>query len=210
MTNNTNYDDSNIKHTLDINKMKVDELRRHLKTLGLDTKGKKQDLIDRIKNSLYDNNISPSNVNTSNDITYVRDRCLGASDYEQMRIVDLKPLLKQLNLKQTGSKAELVSRICEHYGIACNNPCGSAPRRGEHKKKLKTIEIPLNSSGKIDYNQMTVSDLKTFLKQKGSKSTSHKPKPRKNKDQSPRAASSIPVPNFPKKNTRGIGVAGGQ
>jgi hypothetical protein len=90
--------------------MKVQELKELLKAAGKPVSGKKPDLIARLEEEDAKN---AEKINPENADDKVSDIQLSETAYEDMKVQELKELLKAAGKPVSGKKPDLIARLNE-------------------------------------------------------------------------------------------------
>lgn len=133
-------DISQANHFLnDLPKLNAAQLREHCRELGLRMGGKKLDLLERIKdyylNTVAERKVGASEKNLDHD--------------KKWTLKELKQQCRELKLRVTGTKAELLQRIKEHNVATENDGTGVADDSmgSMSRDELRTIAIGRGLSG---------------------------------------------------------------
>lgn len=156
----------------DLSKLKVADLQHRLKGLGLDTVGRKADLILRLQDASGPPAIplSPARNEVAADLVEMQSGGDGAkerlaqvvSGYSVCTVKQLRVLLEDRELSSTGRKQELIDRLEE---ADCNPPESSE----EVETAGANVEEDSTSDGStdVDFDSWTVGELREELKRRG-------------------------------------------
>lgn len=162
-----------ISDDIDPSSMKVAELRIQLEKRGLDTTGKKAQLIERLSQSLANNNMSPSKKArlTSEETeapaiteTENTEKEEAERDIYGLKVAELKSELQKLGLDTSGRKSELQTRL-------------SAAIKGATVQSDSNEQVSMEENSDvqdIDFTKMKVVELRTELEKRNLNATGNK------------------------------------
>ncbi|MCD7463005.1 Poly [Datura stramonium] len=99
-----------------ITKLKVDDLRKELSSRGLDTTGTKPTLVRRLEEAIEEEN--NKQLNSDRKRSRVDSDSIGSAkmnaveEYKKMSVKELREVATSRGISSTGSKKELVERLC--------------------------------------------------------------------------------------------------
>uniref|UniRef100_A0A0V0I5D9 Putative ovule protein n=1 Tax=Solanum chacoense TaxID=4108 RepID=A0A0V0I5D9_SOLCH len=103
-----------------ITKLKVDELRKELSSRGLDTTGTKPILVKRLEEAIeVEEEENKKKLNGDKKRSRVDSDSIGSvkmndvEEYKKMSVKELREVATSRGISSTGSKKELVERLCD-------------------------------------------------------------------------------------------------
>ncbi|XP_015083642.1 poly [ADP-ribose] polymerase 2-like [Solanum pennellii] len=112
-----------------ITKLKVDELRKELSSRGLDTTGTKPILVKRLEEAIeVDEEENKKKLNVDKKRSRVDSDSIGSGkmydveEYKKMSVKELREVATSRGILSSGSKKELVERLCAAADLRKNDP----------------------------------------------------------------------------------------
>lgn len=167
---NDNEDGDDDEGNINYNKYTVYQLKDLLTMKGLSIVGKKADLIERLKNAQNESTTEEKKETITTTTTTTADEKEGKDveeekDYSKMTVLKLKELLSDLGLSTEGKKQDLIDRLNNKN----NNSQSNVSEEVDTSENNKEKENDKKEGGDdiVDFNKMTVIQLKELLTKKG-------------------------------------------
>lgn len=139
-----------------ITKLKVDDLRKELSTRGLDTTGTKPILVKRLEEAIEEEEENKKKLNGDRKRGRVDDcdsigsrKMNGVEEYKKMSVKELREVATSRGISSTGSKKELVERLCA-AGDAHNDESKDDPGVGDEGETEKLVTATKKGAAVLD------------------------------------------------------------